>query len=133
MKVLILFFLLVFGLTYLGVIAQQSSPVKEKSFGEVNARGDQGMGFRHQKTTHHFHLLADGGAIEIRSNAATDAASQEAIRQHLATIAVMFSQGDFAIPMFIHAAVPPGVETMQRLKSKIIYETEIPSKVRNYD
>jgi hypothetical protein len=22
----------------------------------VNARGDQGMGFSHEKTTHHFHL-----------------------------------------------------------------------------
>ena len=54
----------------------------------------------------------------------TDAASQEAIRQHLAMIAEKFSQGDFAIPMFIHATVPPGVETMKQLKSKIIYEAE---------
>jgi len=53
-----------------------------------------------------------------------DAASQEAIRQHLAMIAVKFSQGDFAIPMFIHATAPPGVEDMKRLKSKITYEAE---------
>jgi len=39
-------------------------------------------------------------------------------------IAVKFSQGDFAIPMFIHATVPPGVEDMKRLKSKITYEAE---------
>ena len=51
-------------------------------------------------------------------------ASQEAIRQHLAMIAVKFSQGDFAIPMFIHTTVPPGVETMKRLKSKINYDAE---------
>ena len=82
------------------------------------------MGFSHEKTTHHFHLLTDGGAIEIQSNEPTDAASQEAIRQHLAMIAIKFSQGDFAIPMFIHATVPPGVETIQRLKSKITYEAE---------
>jgi len=37
------------------------------------------MGFSHEKTTHHFHLLADGGAIEIQSNEPTDAATQEAI------------------------------------------------------
>jgi hypothetical protein len=39
-------------------------------------------------------------------------------------IAVKFSQGDFAIPMFIHATVPPGVEDMKRLKNKITYEAE---------
>ena len=39
-------------------------------------------------------------------------------------IAVKFSQGDFAIPMLIHATVPPGVETMKRLKRKITYEAE---------
>ena len=39
-------------------------------------------------------------------------------------IAVMFSQGDFAIPVFIHSTVPPGVEDMKRLKSKITYEAE---------
>ena len=60
----------------------------------------------------------------IQSNEPTDAASQEAIRQHLAMIAVKFSEGDFAIPMFIHATVPPGVEDMKRLKSKITYEAE---------
>jgi hypothetical protein len=82
------------------------------------------MGFSHEKTTHHFHLLADGGAIEIQSNEPTDSASRKAIRQHLAMIAVKFSQGDFAIPMFIHATVPLGVETMKQLKSKITYEAE---------
>src|SRR5260370_18033644 len=82
------------------------------------------MGFSHEKTTHHFHLLADGGAIEIEANGPTDASSQEAIRQHLAMIAVKFSEGDFAIPMFIHATVPPGGETVKRLKSKIAYEAE---------
>lgn len=121
MKFLNLFFLYIFGASCVIAIAQHSSPGKEDHFASVNARGDQGMGFSHEKTTHHFHLLADGGAIEIQSN---DAASQEAVRQHLAMIAVKFSEGDFAIPMFIHATVPPGVETMKRLKSNITYEAE---------
>src|SRR5260370_4836489 len=125
MKVFNLFFLFIFCPADLSSIAQQTSPGKEEDdFAGVNARGDQGMGFSHEKTTHHFHLLADGGAIEIQSNEPTDKASQEVIRRHLAMIAVKFSQGDFAIPMFIHAAVPPGVETMKRLKSKITYEAE---------
>jgi hypothetical protein len=124
MKVFNLLFLLIFSPVCLSAIAQQSSPGKANNVAGVNARGDQGMGFSHEKTTHHFHLVADGGAIEIHSNEPTDAASREAIRQHLAMIAVKFSQGDFAIPMFIHATVPPGVETMKRLKSKITYEAE---------
>jgi len=103
---------------------QTAGPSPQDHFSGVNARGDQGMGFSHEKTTHHFHLLADGGAIEIQSNEPTDAASQEAIRQHLAMIAVKFAQGDFDIPMFIHATVPPGVETMKRLKDKITYQAE---------
>jgi hypothetical protein len=90
----------------------------------VNARGDQGMGFSHEKTTHHFYLLTDGGAIEIQSNEQADITSREAIRQHLAMIAVKFSEGDFAIPMFIHDTSPPGVETMKRLKDKITYQAE---------
>ena len=118
------FFLYAFGALCLSTIAQQASPDPEDQFAGVNARGDQGMGFSHEKTTHHFHLLAGGGAIEIESNGPTDAVSQEAIRQHLTMIAAKFSQGDFAIPMFIHATVPPGVETMKQLKSKITYEAE---------
>jgi hypothetical protein len=100
-----------------------ATPGAQRAAG-VDKRGDQGMGFSHEKTTHHFHLLADGGAIAIQTNESTDAASQEAIRQHLVMIAVKFSHGDFAIPMFIHATVPPGVEEMKRLKAKITYETE---------
>jgi len=108
----------------IGAFGQQPSPGNADHYNDVNVRGDQGMGFSHEKTTHHFHLLSDGGAIEIQSNEPTDTASREAIRQHLAMIAVKFSEGDFAIPMFIHATMPPGVETMKRLKSKITYEAE---------
>jgi hypothetical protein len=61
MKVINLFFLLIFGPVYVTAVAQQSSPGTEDDFAGINARGDQGMGFSHEKTTHHFHLLADGG------------------------------------------------------------------------
>jgi hypothetical protein len=73
-----------------------SATAKAPRAAGVDERRDQGM--------------ADGGAIEIRSNEPTDAAGHETVRKDLAMIAVMFSQGDFAIPMFIHATVPPGVE-----------------------
>jgi TusA-related sulfurtransferase len=90
----------------------------------VDERGDQGMGFSHKMTGHHFHILADGGAIEVEANDPADQASQKAIRDHLAAIAGMFSKGDFSVPMFIHATNPPGMETMQRLKNEISYSAE---------
>jgi hypothetical protein len=124
MKIIWLSFSLLFGLLCSSTIAQQASPTPGDHFAGVNARGDQGMGFSHEKTTHHFRLLADGGAIEIQSNDLADTASQEAIRQHLAMIAVRFSQGDFSLPMFIHDTVPPGVEAMKQLKRNITYEAE---------
>jgi hypothetical protein len=124
MKFSQLFFLLIFGSACSSTIGQQPTPVKDEHSAGVNSRGDQGMGFSHEKTTHHFHLLPNGGAIEIQSNEASDSATQNAIRNHLAMIAGMFSKGDFTIPMFTHATTPPGVETMQRLKSKITYGAE---------
>jgi len=32
---------------------------------DVEKHGDQAMGFSHDKTTHHFRLYSDGGAIEV--------------------------------------------------------------------
>jgi hypothetical protein len=101
MKFINLLLSLILGLLCLSAMAQQASHRQEDHFAGVNARGDQGMGFGHEKTTHHFHLLTDGGSIEIASNDATDADSQKAIRDHLSMIAERFSQGDFSIPMFI--------------------------------
>jgi hypothetical protein len=86
MKFSQLFLLLIFGSACSSTIAQQPTPVKEEDFAGVNSRGDQGMGFSHEKTTHRFHLLPDGGAIEVQSNEPSDAATQDAIRSHLAMI-----------------------------------------------
>lgn len=87
----------------------------------VESHGDQAMGFPHDKTTHHFRLAEDGGAIEVTANDSRDGANIEAIRMHLAHIAEAFSQGDFTIPMFVHDSIPPGVTTMKLLKDKIRY------------
>src|SRR5215469_10469633 len=75
----------------------------------VEKRGDEAMGFQHDKTTHHFRLYADGGAIEITADDGKDSANVRAIRSHMAHIVSMFSKGDFALPMFIHDQIPPGV------------------------
>ena len=90
----------------------------------VNERGDHAMGFSHEKTTHHFHLAADGGAIEVTANDPNDAASREQIRAHLSHIAKLFKEGDFSTPMLIHDEAPPGVATMKRLKADISYTFE---------
>src|ERR1700688_444386 len=95
---------------------------------EVDQRGDEGMGFSHAMTGHHFHLSPDGGSIEVESDRPDDNASKEAIRRHMQKIAGMFSQGDFSLPMFIHDTVPPGVEVMKRLKDQIAYTSENTAK-----
>lgn len=107
---------LLFGV--LGLIAQNDHHAA------VDKRGDHVMGFSHEKTTHHFRLYADGGAIEVTANEAKDTESREQIRTHLSHIAVMFAGGSFQAPMLIHDQVPSGVPTLQRLKAVVGYRFE---------
>lgn len=97
----------------------------------VQARGDRGMGFSHEKTTHHFRMTEEGGSIEVTAKDPSDAGSRDQIRMHLAHIAKAFASGDFAVPMFVHDTVPPGVSTMKRRREAIEYRyEEIPSGAR---
>lgn len=116
---------------------QKQQPAGGHGHGEhsegVNARGDRVMGFDHTKTTHHFLLYPDGGAIEVTANDGKDKESRDQIRKHLGHIARMFAEGNFKAPMLIHDQVPPGVPVMQRMKSEIRYdyeETERGARVR---
>lgn len=79
---------------------------------DVDARGAEAMGFDQQKTKHTFRLHEDGGAIEVRAVEANDAASIASVRSHLAEIAKLFPNGDFAKPQYIHGKVPDGVPVM---------------------
>lgn len=97
---------------------------KDAHHAGVDERGDREMGFSHAKTTHHFLLAPDGGAIDVAANDTADAASRDQIREHLRTIARLFAEGNFDMPAAIHDRVPPGVETMQRLRSEITYTYE---------
>ena len=90
----------------------------------MNHRGDQGMGFSQEKTTHHFRLAADGGAIEVSANDPADTTSRDQIRMHLGHIAKMFEQGNFEIPMFVHNKVPDGTVVMKKDKAAIRYTYE---------
>ena len=101
----------------------------------VESHGDQAMGFSHDRTIHHFRLSVDGGTIEVAVNDPTDKVNIEAIRSHLSHIAVMFANGDFSTPMFIHDGVPPGTTTMTLMKSGIRYtyeETPLGGNVQLY-
>ena len=88
----------------------------------VDKHGDEAMGFSHLRTTHHFVLLGTGGGITVTANDVADKASTDAIRVHLSHIAIMFGNGDFSAPMFIHDGIPPGVTTMKLLRSHINYK-----------
>jgi hypothetical protein len=90
----------------------------------VDARGDHAMGFSHEKTTHHFRLYKDGGAIEVDANDSKDTSSRDQIRKHLAHISQMFAAGNFNAPMLIHDRVPPGAPVMERLKDQITYKVD---------
>jgi hypothetical protein len=91
---------------------------------DVEKHGDEGMGFPHDKTTHHFRLYPDGGAIEVVVNDNKDTKNIQAIRMHLGHIAKMFSDGDFSIPMFVHDQVPPGTTVMKEKRAEIRYNFE---------
>jgi hypothetical protein len=90
----------------------------------VDQRGDHVMGFSHEKTTHHFRLYRDGGAIEVTANDASDQESRDQIRTHLGHIARMFAVGDFKAPMLIHDRVPPGVSVLKENKAEVTYRFE---------
>jgi hypothetical protein len=87
----------------------------------VDTRGDHAMGVAHEKSTHHFRLLPDGGAIELTANDPNDKDTRDEIRSHLSHIVQMFTNGNFEVPMFIHDRVPPGVPVMKSKRASITY------------
>ena len=88
---------------------------------DVKQHGAEAMGFDQDKTTHHFVLTRDGGYVQVTANDAKDDVSIKQIRTHLQEQAKKFAVGDFGAPERTHSQVPPGVSTMQKLKSAIQY------------
>jgi hypothetical protein len=129
MKTVIAF--LIFGVLQLAAQDMQSCPMHKEHMKEaaqhqadVEKHGDEAMGFPHDKTTHHFRLYSDGGAIEVTANNGKDSQSMQAIQSHLKHVATMFSNGEFSIPMFVHDQVPPGVRVMKEKRTEISYRFE---------
>ena len=126
MKILIT--ILLFGALQLAAQDMQSCPMHKEHMKEaaqhqadVEKHGDEAMGFPHGKTTHHFRLYSDGGAIELTANDRKDSQNMQAIWSHLTHVATMFSNGEFSVPMFVHDQVPPGVPVMKDKRAQISY------------
>jgi hypothetical protein len=99
--------------------------MKKDNHGDmVMKNGEKAMGFSQTATTHHFLLLADGGAIQVEVNDASDTMNRDAIRSHLKEIAKQFADGIFTTPFAVHGRVPDGVPQMDKLKAAIQYNYE---------
>jgi len=103
-------------------LAQHDPSAHSQHMADVKKHGAEAMGFDQDKTTHHFRLYKDGGAVEVQANDPADTASIGQIRDHLKEQAKKFAAGDFSAPQHAHGQVPPGADTMTRLRSQIRYE-----------
>lgn len=99
----------------------QAAPPQSDTRRALDERGAHAMGFDQAKTTHHFLLYQDGGAIAVNVKNPSNTADRDAIRTHLPHLAMLFGQGSFDLPHFIHATDVPGTATMTRLKDRIAY------------
>ena len=110
-------------LTYVLTIAVLvTTPVlaQQDPHAQMKHRGAMAMGFDQDKTTHHFLLFDDGGAIDILVKDTSDATNRSAIRSHLPHIATQFGEGKFNVPMLVHDShAVPGTDVMARKKTVI--------------
>jgi hypothetical protein len=111
-------------LCLLGFVSMAASlAARQDHRGASDQRGAMVMGFDQVRTTHHFLLFKDGGAIEVRVNDSVDTKSRDAIRSHLPHIAKMFSEGNFDAPMLVHDSKNvPGTKAMTERKAAIRYQ-----------
>jgi hypothetical protein len=96
---------------------------RQDHHGAADQRGAMVMGFDQARTTHHFLLFNDGGAIEVSVNDPADTKDRDAIRSHLPHIAMMFGEGNFDAPMLVHDSKHvPGTKAMTERKGAIRYQ-----------
>ena len=96
----------------------------QQSPSQMDHRGAQVMGFDQDKTSHHFYLYPDGGAIDVSVKDASDKTNLEAIRAHLPHIVMMFGEGNFDAPMLVHGTEVPGAAEMKKIKDTITWKYE---------
>jgi hypothetical protein len=113
--------------TVLCLLGSVSIPVslaaRQDHHGSSELQGAMVMGFDQARTTHHFLLFSDGGAIDVSVNDSADTKNRDAIRSHLPHIAMMFGVGNFDAPMLVHDSTHvPGTKTMAERKAAIRYQ-----------
>jgi len=108
------------------LVSLASMPVSLAARQDHHGASDQGamvMGFDQARTTHHFVLFTDGGAIDVSVNESADTKNRDAIRSHLPHIAMMFGEGNFDAPMLVHDSKNvPGTKMMTERKGAIRYQ-----------
>jgi hypothetical protein len=110
-----------------------SVAARQGQHGSSDQRGAMVMGFDQARTTHHFLLFNDGGAIEVSVNDAADMKNRDAIRSHLPHIAMMFGEGNFDAPMLVHDSKNvPGTKAMTERKGAVRYHTSRPRRVAEW-
>lgn len=99
----------------------------DSSFAKLQQRGETAMGVNQYTSQHVFEPLPDGGRIVLQRQE-NDSTGESTIRAHMRTIATAFSNGDFALPGFVHAMTDvPGTAQMKTLRAEISYtERDIP-------
>lgn len=99
----------------------------DSTFAALQQRGKTAMGVDQYTSQHVFEPLPDGGRIVLQRQQ-NDSTGEATIRAHMRTIATAFSNGDFALPGFVHAMTDvPGTAQMKKLRAEISYtERDIP-------
>jgi hypothetical protein len=113
------------ALVLLTIAACRQDPPRDaksdSAFAALQQRGETAMGVNQYTSQHVFEPLPDGGRIVLQRKEA-DSVGEAAIRAHMREISSAFSNGDFAVPGFVHASTDvPGTATMRRLKAEITY------------
>ena len=103
---------------------QAQSTAAQDPHAQMKHRGAMVMGFDQDKTTHHFFLYEDGGAIDVSVKDAADRTNLDAIRAHLPHIVVLFGEGNFEAPMMVHGVSVPGTPEMKKVKDAITWKYE---------
>ena len=118
---------IVLAIVFLIACAKSGAPPAAKSdssFAALQQRGETAMGVNQYTSQHVFEPLPDGGRIVLQRKEA-DSTGTETIRAHMRTIAKAFSNGDFALPGFVHATADvPGTAQMKKLHAEISYTQE---------
>jgi hypothetical protein len=96
---------------------------EDRSFAELQARGQVAMGVDQYTSSHIFESLPDGGRIALERGE-PDPAGVIRIREHMGQIAAAFGRGDFRLPGFVHDREVPGTQVMSARQDAIHYTVD---------